>query len=201
MRKEVVFALLLIIAVIALLSFSNRFSQASEIDARKFFAEDLARNYPDADIREILSSVQVGEGPSAYYLLSARVSYNLSTPCPTRLEVEYYYPPQSFVARRPQVLVGNCQICGGSQQPCVLPYMEEAIIASHKNPEAKKVREFISLHPNAIPSVALLPEWNKIPSVWEVNWTAQEQGLSVHILQANGQIVDISEIQVPQTQQ
>ena len=115
MRKEVVFILLLIVAIVALLSLSSRFNRGSEADARKFFAEDLASNYPEADAREILTSAQVGEGAGVYYLLKARVSYNLSTPCPSRWEVEYYYPPQSFVRRTPM----RPYLAPGLASPCI----------------------------------------------------------------------------------
>ncbi|MCL6088994.1 MAG: hypothetical protein M1530_02410 [Candidatus Marsarchaeota archaeon] len=197
MRKEAVFILLLIIAVVAVLSLSNRFSQGTETDARKFFSEDLARTYPDADVREILSSVQVGEGSSAYYLLSARVSYNLSTSCPTRWEVAYYYPPQSFVARRPQQLVGGCRVCGGASGTCVLSYAEEAIIASHTDPAASQVRDFLSLYPDAKPSVSLLPSWQSASNVWQVNWTAGDYGLSVYLSQGEGRLLEIQSITPP----
>ncbi|VVB56668.1 Uncharacterised protein [uncultured archaeon] len=192
MRKEVVLILLLAVAVIALLSLSNRYNKPTDTDARQFFAEDLARSYPNADAREILSSAQVGEGASAYYLLKARVAYNLSTPCPRRLEVEYYYPPQSFVRRSPETLVGNCQVCLGANSTCVLSYMEEAIIASHTAPRTDSVGAFLRNHPEAVPSVQLLPAFNGESNVWQVNWAlADGSGISVYLSQHSGQLVDV----------
>ncbi len=192
MRKEAVLILLLAVAVIALLSLSNRFSQTTDTDARKFFSEDLVRSYPNADAREILSSAQVGEGSSAYYLLKARVAYNLSTPCPTRLEVEYYYPPQSFVRRTPATLVGNCQVCSGASGTCVLSYVEEAIIASHAADPTGQVNTFIQNNPTATPHVKLLPSWQDESNVWQVDWTADNvTGISVYLSQHTGRVVDL----------
>lgn len=193
MRKEVIFALLLVVAIVALLSLSSRFNRGSEADARKFFTEDLANSYPDADVREILTSAQVGEGESAYYLLKARVSYNLSTPCPSRWEVEYYYPPQSFVRRTPMRLVSGCQVCNRNPS-CVLSYMEEAVIASHTYAGGEQVGSYISTHPDAKPGAVLLPMWNNMLDVWQVDWKDNTSGLSVFITQNPSTIVGIQPI-------
>jgi hypothetical protein len=193
MRKEVVFILLLLVAVVALLSLSSRFNKGGEADARKFFAEDMANNYPDADVREILTAAQVGEGASAYYLLKARVSYNLFTPCPSRREVEYYYPPQSFVRRTSVNLVSGCKVCNGNSQ-CVLSYMEEAIIASHTYAGSEEVKSYIESHPQAKPGARLLPVWNEQLDVWQVDWadnSSASAGLSVFISQTPSRIVGI----------
>ncbi|VVC02032.1 Uncharacterised protein [uncultured archaeon] len=194
MRKEVIFILLLVVAVVALLSLSSRFNRGSEADARKFFTEDLANSYPDADVREILTSAQVGEGASAYFLLKARVSYNLSTPCPSRWEVEYYYPPQSFVRRTPTRLVSGCQVCSGSPN-CVLSYMEEAVIASHTYAGSEQVGNYLTGHPAAKPTAKLLSVWNNQLDVWQVDWKDNSsEGLSVFITQNPSMIVGIQTI-------
>jgi len=198
MRKEVVFILLLIVAIVALLSLSSKFNKGSEADARKFFAEDLASNYPAADAREILTSAQVGEGDSVYYLLKARVSYNLSTPCPSRLEVEYYYPPQSFVRRTPTQLVGGCSVCSGNPG-CVISYMEEAIIASHTYEGSEPVNAYIQSHPAAKPTAVLQPLWNEHLDVWQVDWADNSSGISVFIAQTPSRILAVQPM-VPASQ-
>ena len=141
-------------------------------------------------MREILTSAQVGEGNDVYYLLKARVSYNLSTPCPSRLEVEYYYPPQSFVRRTPTQLVSGCTVCTGNPG-CVISYMEEAIIASHTYTGSEQVRNFITGHPDAKPTAVLLPIWNDQLDVWQVDWQDNSSGLSVFISQTPSRIVGI----------
>lgn len=201
MKKEVLLILLLAVAILALLSFSQHFNQKTEGDARKFFNEDLARNYPDADSWNIYRITKIGEGPDSYYLLKAWVSYNRTTPCPRLVEVEYYYPPQSFL-RREQDIVNNCRVCPG-QPHCVILYAEEAIIVSHTYAGGEQVQAFIDAHPSAKPLATLLPSWtdasgSEQANVWQVDWKEPDanEGLSVFVSQGENRILAVTQLAI-----
>ncbi|MDE1798478.1 MAG: hypothetical protein KGH63_03665, partial [Candidatus Micrarchaeota archaeon] len=131
-------------------------------------------------------------GADAYYVLTAAVSYNLSTPCPERIEVEYDYPSRNFVKRN-DTLVSGCQVCTGGPN-CVISYPEEAIIASHTYNGSDQVTSYITTYPSATPTTTLLDTYNGQHNVWEVNWSAASapNALSVHLSQAQNQIIDIT---------
>lgn len=199
MKKEVLLILLLAVAILALLSFSQHFNQKSEWDARKAFNEDLARNYPDADSSNIYGITKIGDGADSYYLLKAWVSYNRTTPCPRLIEVEYYYPTQSYL-RREQDIVSNCRACPG-QPHCVILYAEEAIIVSHTYAGGEQVRAYLNAHPSAKASAVLLPVWtdadgNAQNNVWQVDWKepATNAGLSVFISQGENKILAVTSL-------
>jgi hypothetical protein len=198
MKKEVVLILLIIIAILALLSFSRAFNGKSEDDARKFFAEDMAESYPTADVREIMDVTKVGEGPDAYYALKARVSYNLSTPCPERIEVEYNYPARNFVKRNDSVVHG-CQVCL-NRPHCVVSYPEEAIIASHTYEGDQPVLSYLKSYPEAKPTARLLDTYQDERNVWEVTWSdaSASYGLAVRISQTRNQIIDTQQVGLKQ---
>ncbi|MDE1797800.1 MAG: hypothetical protein KGH63_00150 [Candidatus Micrarchaeota archaeon] len=197
MKKEVVLVGLILIAIFALVSFSQAFNARSADDARKFFAEDLADSYPTADVREIQDVTKIGDGPAAYYVLTARVTYNLSTPCPERLQVEYNYPARNFVKRNDTIVYG-CQVCQGRPH-CVISYPEEAIIASHTYNGSADVSAYLAQYPLAKPSAGLLASYNGESNVWEVNWTdpSAPTALSAHLSEANNSIIDV--LTLPQT--
>ncbi len=196
MKKEAFVVLLIIVALVLLLSFSRLFGTSSEDDARKFFAEDLQESYPDADLRVINNVTRIGEGPDAYYSLKASVSSNLTTPCPERLEVDYYYPQQNFV-KRAQKIVYGCKVCLNTPK-CVITYPEEAIIASHTYEGSQQVRDYLSRYPHAVPNATLLDDLNGSPNVWQVEWTdpADPNGLAVLISQAQNKIIGIRPISI-----
>jgi hypothetical protein len=194
MRKEVLLIILLAVAVLALLSFSQTFNPKTEQDARKFFSEDLARNYPDADNYSIYGVDKIGDGPSSYFLLKAWVRYNSSTPCPTLLEVDYYYPPQSYL-RHEQTIVGNCRACP-DEAHCILLYSEEAVIASHTYTDGESVQAYLNTHPDAKPTATLLPVWTdsygvEHAEVWRVDWAepGSTNGISVFLSQGQNAIL------------
>lgn len=191
MKKEVLLILLLLIATLAFLSFTRQFSSRSEEDARKFFLEDLQDSYPAADVRDIIDVLRVGEGPDSYYVLRARVSFNLTTPCPQRLEVEYNYPARSFVKRN-DTLVRGCQVCL-NRPHCVVSYPEEAVIASHTYNGSEKVGDYLARYPSAKPKARLLDNYDGERSVWQVDWSdpSAPGALSVLISQANNQIIAV----------
>ena len=199
MKKEVALIILLAIALLALLSFSQHFNQKSEGDARKAFNEDLARNYPDADSWSIYGITKIGEGGDSYYLLKAWVSYNRSTPCPRLMEVDYYYPTQSYL-RREQDIVNNCRVCPG-QPHCVILYAEEAIIASHTYAGGERVQAFIDTNPGVKPTATLLSSWtdeagNTQLNVWKVDWkgASSDFGLSVYVSQGENMILAVTSL-------
>ena len=201
MKKEVVLILLLAVAILALLSFSQHFNQKTEGDARKAFNEDLARNYPDADNSSIYGITKIGEGGDSYYLLKAWVSYNRTTPCPRLIEVDYYYPPQSYL-RREQDIVNNCRVCPGEEH-CVILYAEEAIIASHTYAGGEQVQAFIDAHPSARASAVLLPVWTDAngaeqANVWQVDWKepAANEGMSVFVSQGENRILAVTQLAI-----
>lgn len=181
------------ITLIALFSFTRLFSGASEVDAKKFFEEDLTQSYPSADLREVLNTTKIGEGPDSYYALKARVSYGLSTPCPERIEVEYHYPARNFL-KRDEKIVSGCAVCTGDSLNCHIIYPEEAVIASHTYNGTEEITQFIKTYSSAVPSVSILPEYEDEKNVWQVDWSSPKapNTLRVLISQTNNCIISIS---------
>ena len=191
MKSHTILILLLIIAAVALLSFSRLFSAASETDAKKFFMEDLEQSYPDADVREIIYINRIGEGPGSYFVLKARVSMRMYTPCPERIEVEYHYPARNFL-KRDEKIVQGCKVCIDSKPNCHVSYPEEAIIASHTYNGTKQVKDYLDSYPNAIPNALLLDYYNQIKNVWQVEWISKgaPYGIRIFISQQDNKVVN-----------
>ncbi|MFH1306081.1 MAG: hypothetical protein ABIH83_00285 [Candidatus Micrarchaeota archaeon] len=193
MKKETILIFLVIVTVIALLYFSSLFNTTSEVDAKKFFMEDLEQSYPDADVREIIYINKVGEGSDAYYLLRARVSNYLSTPCPERIEVEYQYPARNFL-KTDEKVVSGCQVCIDNRPNCHISYPEEAIIASHTYEGTEAVQQFLDNYPSAIPSASLLDEYDGGKNIWKIRWTSKTTNTSMDIFisQKDNEVVDVA---------
>jgi len=168
--------LLIVLAAIALavawFIFSKPAYPVSEQDAKKFFLEDLAQKYPDADIREVIEiAPMAGQDGAPYYQLKARVTKGLFTPCPERIHVYYDYPPKNFVAQPPEYITKGCKVCL-DVDVCVLAYPEEAIIASHTYPGAGEVAKFVEENADAKPDARFFENYGNYSGVWVVNWTA-----------------------------
>ena len=181
------------IAVLAVLSFMQIFNNSQEVDAKKFFEEDLAESYPYADVREILSTKKVSTGASEYYVLKARVSSGLDTPCPERIEVEYNYPSRNFV-KTDEKVVSGCTVCIEDKQNCHISYPEEAIIASHTYKGTQRVSDYIKTYSDAIPQAYLLPDFEGERNVWEIKWGSQNASYSItaYISQKNNDVLSIT---------
>jgi hypothetical protein len=193
MRKEFILTALLLIAIIALLAFSKSNNSKTVEDARAFFEEDLRINYPDADARKIIDILKVGDGESEYYVLKAAVSYDLLTPCPERIEVQYYYPTRNFVRQEDRV-VSNCYVCLDNN--CLLSYPEQAIIASHIHKDSEQIKDYLSVFPQATPNAVLLPSYQEQTNVWKVVWSdpSSDYSLEVYISQKDNEILKIDRI-------
>ncbi|MFH0926991.1 MAG: hypothetical protein V1822_00230, partial [Candidatus Micrarchaeota archaeon] len=148
--------------------------------------------YPNADVHEILSINKVGSGPSESYVLRARVSSGLDTPCPERVEVEYNYPSRNFVKTDDKVVSG-CQVCQDNKQSCHISYPEEAIIASHTYEGTQRITDYILQYPKAFPQATLLLDYNGLKNVWQISWSAKEASYSItaYISQADNQVISI----------
>ncbi len=144
MRREITLIIVLIAIVIALaLTMKFASGAAEEGDARKFVMEDLGSRFPDADKIEVVSFDQkTNELGQQYYVIKARVSSGLATPCPNRTNYYYTYPMQNFAPAPPEYVVKECSVC--ASRPCVIAFEEEAIIASHTLPGTEEVQLFIS---------------------------------------------------------
>ena len=193
MKSHTVLLILLIIAVLAVFSFTQLFNNSPEVDAKKFFEEDLQESYPYADVREVLSVNKVGAGSQDYYILKARVSSGLDTPCPERIEVEYNYPARNFVKSDEKIVYG-CQVCVENTQNCHILYPEEAIIASHTYLGAERVKEYISEYPSATPLVSLLPDFEGEKNVWQVVWDSTQSyySITVYLSQNDNKVLSIT---------
>jgi hypothetical protein len=189
MKSSSVLIFLVILAALALFFFVRSFTFATEQDALKFFKEDLDYNYPDADIKEIVSIQKTSDGSDSY-VLKAWVTKNFFTPCPEKIEVEYGYPSRNFIGSATKLVYG-CVVCLEDKKNCHIIYPEEAIIASHTYPNTSKVKEFLENYPNAKPSVKLLEEFDGYKNVWFINWSTPENSLSVYINQADNSIIKI----------
>jgi hypothetical protein len=194
MKTGTVLIILLIVAAIAIFSFNQLFASAPQTDAKKFFEEDLKESYPYADVREVLSINKVGALTGEYYVLKARVSSGMDTPCPERIEVEYNYPSRNFV-KTDEKVVSGCQVCIEDKENCHISYPEEAIIASHTYNGTQRIAEYIKTYKNPYPLATLLPELDGEKNVWEVSWDSNESSylLTAYISQRGNQVISILE--------
>lgn len=176
MKTEWVALLLLLIAGGLIFTLAGGRGAVSAEDAKKFFLEDLAQKYPDADVREIIeSSLLVGNDSQQYYYLKAKVVRNAFTPCPERIHIYYNYPPQNFVAQPPEYITRGCRVCI-NEPVCLLAFEEDAVIASHTYGGAGEVSEYLGDYPDAVPSV------RSGSGVWEVQWDSQSAPYSYKIV-------------------
>jgi hypothetical protein len=188
MRKEIVLLIVLVAVLAGLLYFSKSFHTVSEPDARKFFLENLAQNYPNAEVREIVDVISLEGGKTLR--LKARVSSGLSTPCPERLHVYYNYPSKNFIFEVENVTYG-CVVCPNTPT-CVILFPEEAIIVSHKYQGGENASNYISQYPDAIPKAELLPEYGGMQNVWNVTWDSKSAPdmVEVYISQPQDKIIE-----------
>lgn len=155
-------------------------------DARAYVLEDLRAKNPSADVVEIFSwEEKANDKGGQYYLIRARVTEGLYTPCPKRTHYTYYYPEQNFVPGPPERITVGCRVCEGAG--CIIAFPEEAIIASHTSSGAGSVAAFVARHSDAVPSVAEGEEG------WVVSWRSEAAGYGYEVVVArNGEIASIS---------
>ncbi|MEM4554982.1 MAG: hypothetical protein QXT25_03985 [Candidatus Anstonellaceae archaeon] len=166
--------------ILAVFVFSKPAYPMTESDAKKFFLEDLKEKYPDADVREIIEILLLtSPDGTPYYQLKARVTKGLYTPCPERLHVYYDYPPKNFIAQPPEYITKGCSICL-NEPNCIIAFPEEAIIASHKYPQAERVAEFVKKNTDARPEeVISLQSYKDYSDVWLVKWVSASANKSL----------------------
>jgi hypothetical protein len=195
MKSHTLLIFLILIAGLALLYFFSLFGSTPQTDAKKFFMEDLETSYPDADIREVLSINKVGTGAEEYYILKARVSKNMDTPCPERIKVEYNYPARNFL-KEDEKTVQGCQVCVKDSANCHISYPEEAIIASHTYNGTERVKGYIENYPSAYANAQLLENYGGEINVWEIEWFSKDSpySLKAYISQKNNSIIGFEEI-------
>ncbi|MCX8197846.1 MAG: hypothetical protein N3F07_01475 [Candidatus Micrarchaeota archaeon] len=198
MKAPVLLVLLLAVAVaVAFFIFSKPSYPLTEEDAKKYFMEDLAEKYPDADVREIVEIISLNSSDGAhFYQLKARVTRGLHTPCPERLDVHYDYPPKNFIAQPPAYITKGCKICIGVEK-CVLAFPEEAIIASHTYSGAESVASFIRQHSDAKPNAKFMESFRGFSDVWLVSWSSESSGKSylVVLSKTQNKILSVEELQ------
>ncbi len=195
MRREIVLLIAMLALLAGLLYFSKALHTTSETDAKKFFLENLAQNYPAADVREIMDVVSLDDGKTLR--LKARVSSGLSTPCPERLHIYYNFPAKNFIYEIENITAG-CVVCRDTPT-CVILWPEEAIIASHKYPGSNAAAGYLASYSDAVPNAAMLPQYGGMQNVWEVKWDSPSASDSVivHISQPQNSIVDALSVPKP----
>lgn len=188
MRREIVLIVLLLAVLGALLYLSRSIKGTSEADAKKFFLENLAQNYPNADVREITDVVSVDENTIR---LKARVSSGLKTACPERMHIYYNYPAKNFIYEVDTITSG-CVVCRDVPK-CILLWPEEAIIASHKYSGAERVAEYIKTYSDATPTAEFMPTYADSVNVWKVVWDSPSSPSSItaYLSQAGNSVIDI----------
>jgi hypothetical protein len=191
-------ALLVILVVLALAAAYIVFSQPAypltQNDAEKYFQEDLASKYPNADVRQIIEIIPLKDSDgSTYYQLKASVTIGLNTSCPELIDVYYDYPPKNFVAQPPEYVTDNCQICI-NQPICIIAFPEEAIIASHTDPGTNDVSDFLDLNPDATPNVTYENNTMNSSNVWQVVWSSPTSNAQYTVtISGKNQILGVSE--------
>ena len=163
MQKEIVFLVALIILVVLLASAVKVFeTNVEQADAKKFVLADLNDKYPGADSEIISMEEKQNEQTQKYFHIKAKVTNNANAGCPQRMHVYYNYPEQNFEPEPVDYITSKCEVC--REQPCVLAFPEEAIIASHTLPGSSKIDDFLSLYPTAYPLV------EGLGNGWKVMW-------------------------------
>lgn len=163
MRKELALLIALVIIVILLASAVTIFEvRVEQSDATRFVLSDLQDKYPSADNEIISVEEKTNEQGGKYFYIKARVTDRAASPCPERMHVYYNYPEQNFETEPTEYVVVNCQVC--AQEPCILVFPEEAIIASHTLEDGEPVSQFIYTFPSAYPVV------EETFSGWYVTW-------------------------------
>ncbi len=157
-------------------------------DARTYVLEDLRATNPNADVVEILSwESKTNDAGGQYFLIKARVSEGMNTPCPKRTHYTYYYPAQNFVPGTPERVVYGCSVCGGAG--CVIAFPEEAIIASHTNSGSSSIDAFIARYTDAVPAVT------EEGGNWIVTWTSAAAGYGYRVeIAQNGEIRGVNSV-------
>lgn len=190
MKTTVLLILLAAAALaIAFFIFSRPGTPVTQADAEKFFLDDLASKYPNADIREITDILPLtASDGTPYYELKARVTSGMSTPCPERINVYYDYPPKNFVAQPPEYITKGCEICI-NEPVCTIAFPEEAIIASHTYTGAEKVEQFIKANADASAGEpAFMDSYGGyFGGVWIVNWSSASANASYSVLVSKSQ--------------
>lgn len=179
---------LIIIAIIIAAGMKFYETKVLSDDARTYVLEDMRAKNPNADVVEIFfwESQTNAEGKS-YFLIKARASEGLNTPCPKRTHYTYYYPEQNFVSGTPERITIGCSVCEGAG--CVIAFPEEAIIASHTNSGSASVDAFVTRYTDAVPAVT--EESDK----WTVTWTSETAGYGYKVeIAKDGEIIGITRV-------
>lgn len=175
MKTSVLLVLLIALALaVAWFIFSKPAYPLTEQDAQKYFLEDLAEKYPNADVREVIEILPLTDPDgSPYYQLKARVTSGISTPCPERVHVYYDYPPKNFVSQPPEYITKGCKVCL-NVDVCTLAFPEEAIIASHTYPGAGEVTQYVRENSDAKADVS----FDSASGIWTVKWSSAANPIS-----------------------
>jgi hypothetical protein len=168
-------AIIVLVAVALYLGYALTIGNAppTQDDAKKFFLEDLASKYPNADIREVVEITPAADGTPGAYTLKARITQGLKTACPERIHLYYAYPAKSFVAQPPDVITKDCVFCE-NEPKCIIAYEEEAIAASHTYPGTDDVNAYITAYPDFVPHADYAGKYGEWLNVWIVTWDSQK---------------------------
>ncbi|RLG20394.1 hypothetical protein DRN67_00095 [Candidatus Micrarchaeota archaeon] len=194
MNKAVAALLLVLIIALAYLVFSSRTATTKD-EALRFVNEDLNSKYPDA-YHEILEAEKEGGN----WMIKARVTFDMGSPCPSRLHVDYKYPEFGYVVREDWI-TQDCQACINlPSDECVILFEEEAVIASHTRLGAQEVSEYILEHSDARPLARFYGDEGYPPDgkavytdVWLVTWQSDSDNSTLNVLlsKENGNIINV----------
>jgi len=186
-RRLVVYIFGLIVIAI-LIAAGMKFYETKVLsdDARTYVLEDLRAKNPDADVVEIFAwESKTNDAGGQYFLINARASEGMNTPCPKRTHYTYYYPAENFVAGTPERVVYGCSVCEGAG--CVIAFPEEAIIASHTNSGSSSIDAFVARYTDSVPTV------REAGGNWVVIWTSEAAGYGYNVeIAQDGEIKGIS---------
>ncbi|MEW6328783.1 MAG: hypothetical protein AB1468_01565 [Candidatus Micrarchaeota archaeon] len=174
MKREYVIGILVIILIAIVYISASTKKIINREEAEKFVSDDLRVSYPDADVREIVSSEKSGD----FWNVKARVTFGLSSPCPRRIHVYYNDYPRFGFIQREENITKDCMICVG-EMSCNIIYEEEAIIASHTFEGTEEVHAYTTNY-NARGSAEFYPSYRdsggeSYSDVWVVEWKADAQ--------------------------
>ena len=185
-RRLVVYIFgLIVVAILIAAGMTFYKTKVLSDDARSYVLEDMRAKNPDADVVEIFFWEEKANAEDSYFLIKARASEGLNTPCPKRTHYTYYYPEQNFVPEPPERITVGCAVCEGAG--CVIAFPEEAIIASHTNSGSSSVHAFVTRYTDAVPSVT------EQSDRWAVEWNSETVGYGYDVeIAKDGEIIGIT---------
>ncbi len=189
-RKEIWLILVLVLAILAIVSFMPFFTaNVEQADAKKFVEEDLRAKFPDAETGIVSIVEKKDDKGQKYFEVKARIIKYADSACPERRHTYYSYPRQNFVTPPDEVIAYGCSACTDSSKQCVIAFPEEAVVASHTFIGTEAVAQLIREDAAASHTV------KETPNSWIVDWNSSAVGYYYEVeISRSGAVLSVKRI-------